>query len=199
MVGLIEDAERVVRRPFRRAGDVVVLLGDSHAELGGSAYLQVMHGLIRGVPPALDLEREASLQKLLVAAASAGIIESAHDCAEGGFAVALAECCFDAGLGVSVDVPAAGTSAGAGFTAVETMFGESASRVVVSISEANVDDLLTRAAALGVPAAVIGRVGGDRIRASIAGRTVFDEPRGELEGIWATAIEVCFERSRAIA
>ena len=108
VVGLIEDADRVVRRAFRSAGDVVVLLGESRDELGGSEYLKTMHDLIRGVPPSLDLSREAALQKVLVEGAAAGIIRSAHDCAEGGLAVTIAECCFDSSLGVDVDVKGVG-------------------------------------------------------------------------------------------
>ena len=83
-----------------------MLLGDSRDELGGSEYLKVVHGLVRGVPPALDLAREAALQRVLVEGAATGLIRSAHDCAEGGLAVTLAECCFDTGLGAVVDVAA---------------------------------------------------------------------------------------------
>src|SRR6185503_7261332 len=77
MVGLISDANTVVRRAFRSEGDAIVLLGESRDELGGSEYLKVMHGLIRGLPPALDLAREAALQRLLVKGAAAGLIRSA--------------------------------------------------------------------------------------------------------------------------
>ena len=102
---------------FRADGDVVILLGESHGELGGSEYLKTVHGLVRGMPPALDLAREAALQRVLVDVAQAGLVASAHDCAEGGLAVTLAECCFDAGLGVEVNVPAVAASA-AGFVDV---------------------------------------------------------------------------------
>jgi phosphoribosylformylglycinamidine synthase len=71
VVGLIEDSERVVRRAFRTGGDTIVLLGESRAELGGSEYLKVMHGLLNGAPPALDLKIEQALQQLLVAGAAA--------------------------------------------------------------------------------------------------------------------------------
>src|SRR5678816_1976280 len=79
VVGLIENADRVVRRAFRSAGDVVILLGESRDELGGSEYLKTMHGLIRGEAPSLDLAREAALQRVLVEGAANGIIRSAHD------------------------------------------------------------------------------------------------------------------------
>ena len=78
VVGLIEDARNVGRRIFQAGGDVVVLLGESRAELGGSEYLKIVHGLVRGVPPALDLTREAALQRLLVDGIAAGIIRSAR-------------------------------------------------------------------------------------------------------------------------
>jgi len=197
VVGLIEDATQVVRRAFQSDGDVVVLLGESRAELGGSEYVKVMHGLIRGIPPALDLTREAALQRLLVEGASKGLIRSAHDCAEGGLAVTLAECCFDTEFGVDTDVAA--VPAEGAFGDVATLFGESASRVVVSVAANRTAELVALASAAGVPATPIGRVGGDRIRISIAGRSVIDEPVRETERIWSTAIDRYFEPKRAIA
>ncbi|MSO30630.1 MAG: phosphoribosylformylglycinamidine synthase subunit PurL [Acidobacteria bacterium] len=198
VVGLIENADAVVRRAFRDEGDVIVLLGESRDELGGSEYLKAMHGLIRGVPPALDLAREGALQRVLVKGAAEGLIRSAHDCAEGGLAVTLAECCFDTGLGAEADVAAVATAANA-FGDVATMFAESASRVVVSVSAARTAELEALAASEGVPAAVIGRVGGERIVISIAGRRVLDESLADAERIWSTAIEIYVESKRAIA
>jgi phosphoribosylformylglycinamidine synthase subunit PurL len=197
VVGLVEDADKVVRRAFRTAGDAVMLLGESGDELGGSEYLKVVHGLVRGEPPALDLAREAALQRVLVDGAAAGIIRSAHDCAEGGLGVTLAECCFDSSLGVEVDVP--GVTAETGWRDIATLFGESASRVVVSVSPDRVDQLLAMAAAANLPAARIGVVGGDRIRLSVEGVRVLDEPLAAAEMIWSTAIEEHFERRRAVA
>jgi phosphoribosylformylglycinamidine synthase len=197
VVGLLEDASRAVRRPFKSAGDVVVLLGRSRAELGGSEYVHVAHGLLRGVPPSLDLAQERRLQTLLVELASAGLVSSAHDCAEGGLAVALAECCFDSEYGVEASVPFAedaGLEAWAALSEVATLFGESASRVIVSMPERHAAEIVARAAASGVPASVVGRVGGDRIRIAVDGRTMVDESREQLEQIWASAIGSRFER-----
>src|SRR5688500_5969193 len=122
VVGLIEDAGTVLARAFRAEGDLVILLGESRDELGGSEYLKVLHGLIRGVPPTLDLKREAALQRLLLEGSRKGLIRSAHDCAEGGLAVTVAECCFDNSLGVEVDGPrvASGVS---GLADVARLFG----------------------------------------------------------------------------
>jgi len=197
VVGLIEDADRVVRRAFRSAGDVVILLGESRNELGGSEYLKTVHDLIRGEAPALDLAREAALQRVLVEGAAVGIIRSAHDCAEGGLAVTIAECCFDSSNGVDVDVK--GVDAAAVWRDVATLFGESASRAVVSVTPEHVDRVLAMAAAVQLPAARIGVVGGDRIRVSIEGVRVLDEPLAAAELIWSTAIEDYFERRRAVA
>jgi phosphoribosylformylglycinamidine synthase len=193
VVGLVEDASRVVRRAFQAAGDAIVLLGESRDELGGSEYLKIMHGLIRGIPPALDLQREAALQRLLVAGAASGLIRSAHDCAEGGLAVTLAESSFDTGLGLEAEVPIVAASVPS-FSDTVTLFGESATRAIVSVAPGRVDELLAAAQAETVPAIVIGRVGGDRIRLSMAGRLVLDEPLIEAERIWATTIESYFER-----
>jgi phosphoribosylformylglycinamidine synthase len=197
VVGLIEDADRVVRRAFRSAGDVVVLLGENRDELGGSEYVKLLHGLIRGEPPSLDLAREGVLQSVLVDGVGAGVIRSAHDCAEGGLAVTLAECCFDSALGVDVDVT--GVTAAPEWRAVATLFGESASRVVVSVSSEHLERLLAMAAAVKLPAARIGVVGGDRIRVSIDGEHALDESLAAAERIWSTAIEEYFERRRAVA
>src|SRR5687768_8236325 len=198
VIGLIENADTCVRRTFRAAGDAVILLGVGGDELGGSEYLNLLHGLTRGVPPTLDLKLEAALQRVLVDGASTGLILSAHDCAEGGLAVTLAECCFDTVLGVEVTL-AAVSSATPAFTDHATLFGESASRAVVSTSAEGASALLSLAAAAGVPAAQIGTVGGDRIRISVDGRGVIDESLAEAEQIWSSVFDRYFGRARAIA
>jgi phosphoribosylformylglycinamidine synthase subunit PurL len=169
----------------------VILLGDARDELGGSEYLKVTHGLVRGVPPALDLERERNLQQLLVGLAADGLMASAHDCAEGGLAITIAECSFDTGLGVEVNVAAVQAS-DAAFTDIATLYGESASRVLVSVTPSRAHEVLARAAERKVPAAVIGRVGGNQVRLAIDGRVVIDESLAAAEGIYSTAIERYF-------
>jgi phosphoribosylformylglycinamidine synthase len=197
VIGVIEQADRALGRAFRAEGDAVILLGESRAELGGSELVYAVHGLTRGVPPALDLAREAALQRLLVEGASSGLIRSAHDCAEGGLAITLAECCFDTPHGVEADVTR--VEAPGAWSDLATLFGESASRVVVSCDPASEPALITAAATAGVPAARIGTVGGARIRMAIDGQRVIDEPAADAERIWATAIDDRFARARAIA
>jgi phosphoribosylformylglycinamidine (FGAM) synthase-like enzyme len=198
VVGVIENADRVLGRTFRADGDAVVLLGENRDELGGTEYLHVLHRLTRGQPPVLDLAAEVSLQRFLVEAAAARLIRSAHDCSDGGLAITVAECCFDTGLGVDVDVAAVAGDVPA-FSDTATLFGESASRVVVSCEAGSVATLLAAAKAAGVPASEIGKIGGNRIRFSVGGRRLVDEPLDDAERIWSTAIEGYFARSRAIA
>ena len=110
----------------------------------------------------------------------------------------LAECCIGTPLGADVDISGAESST-PGLGDIATLFGESASRVVVSVAAVREADLLALAAREAVPARRIGLVGGSRIRVSIAGRRVLDEPLNEAEHTWATAIERFFEPARATA
>ena len=189
VVGLIEDATRTLTREFPEAGLDIVVLGENLGELGGSEYLKSIHGLVRGTPPVLNVERERALQRLLVDWASRGIIRSAHDCAEGGFAVTLAECCFETGgVGAVVDVAAA--SSDGGFDRVTaTLFGESATRVIVSVAAGQKTDVLAEAAAAGVPAVRVGVTGGSTIRIGIAGQTAIECSVQAAEERWATGLE----------
>ena len=142
VVGVMDDASKIATRVFKRSGAAVVVLGDNHGELGGSEYLAVMHGRVCGRPPVLDLVKERALQRVMVDAIRQGLVDSAHDCSEGGVAVTLAECCFGAGgIGVVADLPASDGEAGP-LTVNATLFGESASRVVVSTSAEHVPALL---------------------------------------------------------
>ena len=195
VVGLLEHADRVVGRRFRRAGDVIVLLGEGRGELGGSEYLKVVHSLVRGVPPALDLGAERALQALLAVLADERLVRSAHDCSDGGLAVTLAESCFDAaGLGAEISIEGVRVSPDDRLNVAAALFGESASRVLVSVVPDAVTTVLERAAAAGVPARVAGQTGGHRLRMAVSGRIVVDLSVDEAERAWATAIERYFAK-----
>ena len=188
VVGVLEDASKVLTRQFPASGLEIVLLGDNRGELGGSEYLKTLHGLLRGKPPALDLDRERRLQRLLVELAAAGSITSAHDCSEGGFAVTLAECCFGTGaLGASVSIERAASDGGVDLLAA-TLFGESASRVVVSTPVEQVSKVIDAARAAGVPATRIGRTGGRTIRIAVDGTVHIDCAVGEAEARWTASL-----------
>jgi len=188
VVGVIEDASCVLTRVFPAVGLEIVLLGEGRGELGGSEYLKTLHGLIRGVPPGLDLARERGLQRLLVDLASRRLARSAHDCAEGGLAIALAECCFDAGgLGADVAIAAASSDDGVDRLAA-TLFGESASRVIVSVAPADIAAVLDLAKAAGVPAQRIGRTGGRAIRVTVDGSVAIEIAVPEAEARWSASL-----------
>jgi phosphoribosylformylglycinamidine synthase len=155
MVGIIDDIDHVTTAGFADVGDDIVLLGENTAEIGGSEYLKVIHGIVAGDAPAIDLMGEKRLQAALLQAIRDGDILSAHDVAEGGLAVALAESAIadpDRPLGIDVqltdDLP---TNA--------LLYGEAQSRVVISCDASRTADLLRRFAAGGVEARRIGRVG----------------------------------------
>jgi len=185
VVGLIDDATRMLTRIFPAKRLEIVLLGDAGGALGGSEYLKVAHGLVRGRPAPVDLARERALQRLLVEAARDRLIRSAHDCAEGGFAVTLAECCAESGgVGAQVDLLAP-VGPDDRFAPVRALFGEAPSRVVVSVSPEQRDRLLACARLLSVPASVIGHTGGDRLTISVGGEIVASVRLDEAEQAWA--------------
>ena len=154
MVGLIDDVRHATRATFAKEGDAIVLLGDNTAELGGSEYLSWIHGVVAGAPPACDLDAEKRLIDALLAAIRGALVASAHDCAEGGLAVALAECCIGRqahAKGAQVDL-----TAWSSLPLRALLFGEAQGRVVVSTAHAA--EVVAAATERGVPARVIGTV-----------------------------------------
>jgi phosphoribosylformylglycinamidine synthase len=198
VVGLLEHADRLITRRFQESGDVIILLGDSAGELGGSEYLKVAYDKVLGLPPAIDLQRERALQDLLVALANDRLIRSAHDCSDGGLAVTLAECCFNTGgVGAETSIEAVSVARERALNDAAALFGESASRVVVSAAADLVSEVLQQAARARVPARVIGETGGNRLRLSVAGTVVIDVAVDEAERVWSTTIEQVFARKVA--
>ena len=195
VVGLLEQADRVLTGRFQRSGDAIILLGTGRGELGGSEYLKMVYDRVSGGPPQLDLESERSLQELVAGLAADRLIRSAHDCSDGGFAMAVAECCFgadDRGADVSIDaVPVVSDPR---LNQAAALFGESASRVIVSTARDRADDVVARASAKGVPARVIGQTGGPQLRISVGGELAIDIPVNELERSWMSAIDRYFIR-----
>ena len=148
--------------------------------------------MVAGQPPDVDLARERALIGLLHQAASGRLLRSAHDCSDGGLAVALAECTFDSsGVGASIDVPAGSMREDA------VVFGESPSRVLVSATAENAATLLQLAAERGVPAQIVGYTGGTRITIAASGRTVIDCDIEAAYREWSTGFERYFARPAA--
>jgi phosphoribosylformylglycinamidine synthase len=178
LVGVLEDASKRVTMAFRDAGDVVVLLGETADELGGSEYLSVVHGVIAGAPPALVIEDEFAIHQALLAAIEAGLVKSAHDCSEGGVAVALAESAIAGGIGASVALDD-------DLDAVASLFSETQGRIVLTCSEADAEALTDLLVSREVPFSVIGEVGGERL--SVEDK--LDVPLDVLRRAWVPTLE----------
>jgi phosphoribosylformylglycinamidine synthase subunit PurL len=193
VVGVIEDASAALGRVFRAAGREIVLLGEGDGRLDGSEYLKSVHDVVAGQAPSLDLARESALIHLLVEAASRRLVESAHDCADGGVAVTLAECAFDSGgIGCTVDLPPAAGHDG-DWKALGTLFGESAGRAIVTVAPGQREALEQLAKEKGVPLRVIGTTGGARIQISVDGAGAIDCSVEEAEQLWSSTLGKYFE------
>jgi phosphoribosylformylglycinamidine synthase len=196
MVGLIEKPEHVTTQWFKDEGDAIILLGepidssDPLLGLGGSAYLQRIRGLKTGTPPRCDLAREKELHLALRALIHSGVVKSAHDCSEGGLAVALAESCLSQQvargtprlIGAQIDLTPI-TSA----RLDALLFGESQGRILISVGAVNAGKVLAQAKILGVAATPLGVVGGTTLDIKTAGTTLSCDLR-ELYDLWWNAI-----------
>ncbi len=191
MVGLIEPADRAMTQWFKDEGDAILLLGKSRDDLGGSEYLKVMHHREQGSPPFLSLETEKALQDFVLKVIHEGLVQSAHDCSDGGLAVALAESCVsapDVKRGAVVRLPLDSLRRDA------LLFGETQSRVILSVKPDLAESLLGRAWDAGIPAGRIGTVGGDRLMIDVekgqwSDGCRIDLPIDQVSDRWANAIE----------
>ena len=212
MVGLIEKPEHITTQWFKEEGDAILLLGnvmdhdDPLLGLGGSAFLQVAHGIKNGLPPRCDLETEKELHLALRALIQTGIVKSAHDCSEGGLAVALAECCISQqvardtprliGAEIDLSVSDESSSGEAPSQATEEskyprldalLFGETQGRVIISVAEINSTKALEQLQILGVKATRIGKVGGNELQIK-ANANTFKWDLRELHELWWSSI-----------
>jgi phosphoribosylformylglycinamidine synthase len=179
MVGLLDDVEAHLTPWWKAEGDVIVLLGRTREELGASEYLAVIHGLERGAPPWIDLEAEKHLHAVCLAGAREHLLRSAHDVGEGGLAVALAECSFGGpGLGARIEVER-------GMRADALLFGESQSRMLVSLRRRHLGRLRDIARRDDVPLEVLGEVRGRNL---VIGDLV-DLPVETARERWRRALE----------
>ena len=196
MVGLIEKPEHVTTQWFKDDGDAILLLGepvdagDPLLGLGGSAYLQRIHGLKTGTPPRCDLTKEKELHLALRSLIYSGAVKSAHDCSDGGLAVTLAECCISQQLaretprliGAQIDLSSLQVA-----RQDALLFGESQGRVVISVAPLQAQKVLAQAKILGVPAMQLGTVGGTSLQIKTSAASLNCETR-ELHDVWWHAI-----------
>jgi len=178
LVGVLQDASKRMTMHFKQAGDVIVLLGETADELGGSEYLSTVHGVIAGSPPAIDVSEEREIHEALLAAIEADLVRSAHDCSEGGVAVTLAEAAIAGGLGATVALDD-------DLAPASSLFSETQGRIVVTCAEADAEALTDLFVSRGVPFSVIGEVGGDRLVIE----DKIDLALDDLKDAWAPTLE----------
>jgi phosphoribosylformylglycinamidine synthase II len=190
IVGILEDVHKAVFPHFREPGRAVVLLRasepgdltDAESEFGSSEYAKEILGTIWGFPPALELEREAALQKALVELIDAGLVESAHDCSEGGVAVTLAESTFSNGVGVRANLESLG------LPPEFVLFGEDASRVVISCDRSKLVGIQQVAEKYRLSAEEIGETVSDQVEIQLDRRVVVSAAVKELRDSFENAL-----------
>jgi phosphoribosylformylglycinamidine synthase II len=208
MVGLIDDEKHITTQWFKDEGDVIILIGVEPAgpraaahrdegvaapSLGGSRYLKVCHGLKIGPPPHVDLAHEINVQNAVRDLIRESLVQSAHDCSEGGLAVALAECCFNPQklFGAEIEMNAGDTPA------ATVLFNESQSRIIISVTPENLDNAIALLRERDVPFQQLGKVGGDELQIRINEQTSRWRV-AEIYDDWWNAIRRAVEQDESI-
>ncbi|MDQ2938338.1 MAG: phosphoribosylformylglycinamidine synthase subunit PurL [Acidobacteriota bacterium] len=206
MIGLVEDVRRVIQPGFKKDGDLIALLGITSDDLANSEYAACIDGvstdamIANGIVPKINLQAERAVQSACLEAAEAGLLASAHDCSDGGLAIALAECSFASlnhpAIGADIAIPRSLTNS---FPATTTLFSESPSRIIISFPESSRASIENLAERESCPLTVIGRVGGNRLRIKLhtekgeEAEEVISVSVSELENVWRTSLSTRLE------
>ena len=201
MVGLVEDVRRVVQPGFKREGDLIALLGSTADDLDNSEFAVTVLGetvsevIATGKVPEIDLTVERAVQDVCLEAAEAGLLQSAHDCSDGGLAVALAESCFSSlnRNAIGADLNLTGTLPASGL-----LFSESPSRIVISFDSAQREAISAIARQQNVPLTILGNAGGNNLRIRVNNESAIDQPVTDLEDAWRNSLPQKLE-AQAIA
>jgi len=188
MAGLIEDVSKICTMDFKKESDVIIILGKNKGELGGSEYLKVCFGMVKGQPPQIDLEEEKRLQELVLKLIDEGLIKSSHDISEGGFAAALVESAIAGKKGAKISLQTS-------LREDIELFSESHSRALITASPEKVDEVLKIAYEYQVPAQKVGVVEGKDIVIDVNGKRIIDLPLEALEESWRGRIKWEMERN----
>src|SRR6185295_15548485 len=191
MLGIVDDVKRVLQPGFKNPGDFIALLGMTREDLSVSQYNAVINNattddfIANGQVPQLDLEAERAAQTACLRAAENGLLRSAHDCADGGLAVALAECCFSSNnrRGVGADIDITGE-----YDLATRLFSETPSRIIVSFDQAILGDNEEIVAAASCSMTLLGNVGSDRLRIESDGEEVIQLDIAEMETAWRSSL-----------
>ncbi|SHE49955.1 phosphoribosylformylglycinamidine synthase subunit II [Thermoanaerobacter uzonensis DSM 18761] len=188
MAGLIEDVSKICTMDFKKERDVIIILGENKGEIGGSEYLKVCFGIVKGEPPQIDLEEEKRLQELVLKLIDEGLIKSSHDISEGGFAAALVESAIAGKKGAKISLQTS-------LSEDTELFSESQSRALITVSPEKVDEVLKIAYEYQVPAQKVGVVEGKDIVVDVNGKRIIDLPLEVLEESWRGRIKWEMERN----
>ncbi len=191
VVGILDDVHKAAKMHFAETGRTIVLLRageagditDAESEFGSSEYAKEILGTLWGYPPELDSEREAALQRAIIELIQQGLVDSAHDCSDGGVAVALAEKTFPDNIGARLNL------ASHGLPAEFALFGEDASRILISCDPANISRIQEVADKYRVAADVIGETIPNRLEISLDERVVVSAHVSELRDAYEGALE----------
>ncbi|GLX67845.1 phosphoribosylformylglycinamidine synthase subunit PurL [Paenibacillus glycanilyticus] len=181
MVGLVHDVDHITTQGFKKEGDVIILVGETQAEFGGSELLYVLNGSAAGRPPQIDLATEKKTLGAVLTAIQGGLVASAHDLSEGGLAVALAESAISGGIGAEVNVAT-------DLRADHVLFSESQSRILLSATPEKAAALQAHLNEQGVANAAIGTVKGNSLTINVNGKSGVNAPVQQLEKVWKDAI-----------
>ncbi len=176
MLGIIDDASKIITQEYKDADDIIILLGKNCHEIGGSEYLKVCHNLIKGMPPLVDLDREHNLHRAFWEIADKRLAKSAHDISDGGLAVALAESCFakeNRNIGASVNIDFS-------YRADFELFGEAHSRIIMTTDAQHFETIEWICERYNIPCRAIGKVGGDSLKIN----DLVDEKVSVLRDAW---------------
>jgi len=189
MVGILEDIERRMTQFFKEEGDLILLAGETQDELGGSEYLKVIHGRLAGSVPSLDLKKEKALHEFILKAIEKALVKSAHDCSEGGLAVAIAESCITGPkpVGAYCNTPLPEK-----IRPDALLFGETQSRILLSISPKDQGAVFEMAKVYNVPVGRIGKVGG----AALVISPWIDIEVKHLKKLWEEGFEKVVKREK---
>lgn len=186
MVGVLEDVEKACTAEFKEKGDIILLLGSTKDEIGGSEYLARIHGLEKGEVPAINFGLEKKLQVLVLEGIEKGLVQSAHDLSEGGLAVALAECSIGGKLGADVAMKT-------DLRKDVLLFSESQSRFLLSVKKENLQQLKDMAEAVAAPYEMIGEVTGEKLQVKINDTVIIDMAVNQMEETWRGALACIME------
>ena len=184
VVGLIENQKKIMTQGFKKSGDQIALIGFTMEELGGTEYLKIMFDCSEGSPPVLDRKQEKQVQNFCLELIQKGFISSAHDCSEGGLAIAVAESCFSYG----------GQTLGATLTLESTLrndtllFGETQSRIIISFPEERINEIEDLAMTFPVDFSLIGKVGGSHFTVTVNEEEVIKQEINILKEVWKTSL-----------